>query len=79
MMGGERKSSGNVFREVSAQLVEALERIRDPEYFQPGGLSEEEKSDAVEVLYLVLEFAQDNGIIDSYDDAKMRSVCGEGI
>jgi hypothetical protein len=76
-MGGERK---NIFRETSAKLAEALNYIRDPEYFEAVGyLSEDEKSDAVEVLYLVLEFAQENGIIDAYDDAKMRSVCGEGL
>ena len=85
MIGGERKINAGrrhereVFEETAKGVKDSLDRISDPEYFSECGLGDEEKTWAVEILYLVLEFAQENNIIDGYDDAKMRKVCGEGV
>jgi hypothetical protein len=72
-----KRSGDNLFKTAWIHAGNALDCIDNPEYFSVGGLSAEEKSDVVELLYCVLEFAQEHGIIDGYNDAKMREVCRE--
>jgi len=62
-----------VFELASQTVNHAIDALDDGAYYSE--VCESERESAVEMLYLVLEFAQKCGIIESYDEMKMREVC----